>query len=260
MKNKDLTKLMLSSGREHKCSECKIPPFYNQKPITLQVDHIDGVNTNNNMENLRFLCPNCHSQTATWCGKNRNKTNRQTNNRIRFGHMSAEELQNLWKGKSVKQFCAEEKIGYIGFILYLRTRNIYVGNFRKHNLTDEQKEYIVSQLCAGISRRSLSKELNIPTWTLNRLYYAEKLHEKVVKTCKENNEEYTIASRKPKINWPPVEFLLEKLSRQSYKSVARELGVADNTIRKHLKRCGYDPQTLKKTTGVGEIRTHDGEN
>ncbi|MFN9953822.1 MAG: HNH endonuclease, partial [bacterium] len=57
MKNKDLTKLMLSSGREHKCSECKIPPFYNQKPITLQVDHIDGVNTNNNMENLRFLCP-----------------------------------------------------------------------------------------------------------------------------------------------------------------------------------------------------------
>ena len=37
----------------------------NGKKITLQLDHIDGDNNNNKLENLRFLCPNCHSQTET---------------------------------------------------------------------------------------------------------------------------------------------------------------------------------------------------
>ena len=55
----------LVENREYKCSSCGITE-YNNKPITLQVDHIDGDRTNNEFENLRFLCPNCHSQTKTW--------------------------------------------------------------------------------------------------------------------------------------------------------------------------------------------------
>jgi 5-methylcytosine-specific restriction endonuclease McrA len=39
---------------------------HNGKPITLQIDHIDGDRENNTFENLRFICPNCHSQTETW--------------------------------------------------------------------------------------------------------------------------------------------------------------------------------------------------
>lgn len=38
--------------------------------LTLQLDHIDGDNTNNELDNLRYLCPNCHSQTETFCNKN----------------------------------------------------------------------------------------------------------------------------------------------------------------------------------------------
>jgi Zn finger protein HypA/HybF involved in hydrogenase expression len=53
-----------------KCSACGIEKEWNGKPLTLQVDHIDGDRFNNVISNLRFLCPNCHSQTITYsrCG------------------------------------------------------------------------------------------------------------------------------------------------------------------------------------------------
>jgi len=51
------------------CSECGISTQYNNKPIRLTVDHINGVNDDNRLTNLRWLCPNCHSQTETYCGK-----------------------------------------------------------------------------------------------------------------------------------------------------------------------------------------------
>ena len=41
------------------------------KKIVLQLDHINGINTDNTIKNLRFLCPNCHSQTPTFGNKNR---------------------------------------------------------------------------------------------------------------------------------------------------------------------------------------------
>lgn len=43
------------------------------KPINIQLDHIDGNSHNHLLENLRMVCPNCHSQTETYCGKNRDK-------------------------------------------------------------------------------------------------------------------------------------------------------------------------------------------
>jgi hypothetical protein len=48
-------------------------------PIPIELDHIDGDNQNNNLENLRILCPNCHAQTSTYCGKNKNKAPNITN-------------------------------------------------------------------------------------------------------------------------------------------------------------------------------------
>ena len=52
---------------EHKCQECGITDEWNGKQIILQLDHINGINDDNRIENLRFLCPNCHSQTHTYC-------------------------------------------------------------------------------------------------------------------------------------------------------------------------------------------------
>lgn len=62
---------MLEFGREYKCAQCGISSWQS-KPITLEVDHIDGIRNHNYPENLRFLCPNCHSQTINWRGRNIN--------------------------------------------------------------------------------------------------------------------------------------------------------------------------------------------
>lgn len=56
---------------EYKCAVCGISDWLG-KDLTLQLDHINGINTDHRLENIRFLCPNCHSQTDTYCGRNVN--------------------------------------------------------------------------------------------------------------------------------------------------------------------------------------------
>lgn len=57
---------------EYKCSECSINEWRGVK-VCLQLDHINGIRNDNRLENLRLLCPNCHSLTETYTGKNKNK-------------------------------------------------------------------------------------------------------------------------------------------------------------------------------------------
>ncbi|MET8296011.1 HNH endonuclease [Streptomyces sp. NPDC005180] len=61
-------------GVAYACADCGNPGEWRGRPITLQIDHIDGDWLNNRRENLRYLCPNCHALTDTWCRKRRQKT------------------------------------------------------------------------------------------------------------------------------------------------------------------------------------------
>jgi 5-methylcytosine-specific restriction endonuclease McrA len=63
---KYLRRGLVNAGVAHKCSICGLDPEWNGQALTLQVDHVDGDWYNNVLDNLRFLCPNCHSQTETW--------------------------------------------------------------------------------------------------------------------------------------------------------------------------------------------------
>ena len=65
-----IRRALLEMGREHRCTECGLGPQWAGKPLVLHVDHIDGRHQNYRSENLRFLCPNCHSQTVNFGTRN----------------------------------------------------------------------------------------------------------------------------------------------------------------------------------------------
>lgn len=58
----------------YSCSKCKMEDVWCGEKIVLVLDHINGINNDNRLENLRFLCPNCNSQTDTFTGRNNKKT------------------------------------------------------------------------------------------------------------------------------------------------------------------------------------------
>jgi hypothetical protein len=71
VKGQTLKYLLLEAGlKENICEVCGQSAIWNDLPLTLELDHIDGNRMNNSLDNLRIICLNCHSQTDTFRWKN----------------------------------------------------------------------------------------------------------------------------------------------------------------------------------------------
>lgn len=137
------TRLIVDGWLKNQCAICNSPPTWEGRPLTLRLDHINGIRNDNRVVNLRLLCPNCDSQTDTFCGRN---------------------------AKHPKKYCSGCK----------------------------------KQICAE------------STWCVK--CFPKFGH------C-----------QKTRINWPPTKELHQRIDASSISSVARELGVSDNAIRKRIK-------------------------
>jgi Zn finger protein HypA/HybF involved in hydrogenase expression len=66
-------RLIVEGLKEHRCECCGLDEWLGEL-IPLELDHIDGDHSNNTIENLKILCPNCHAKTPTYRGKNKKKS------------------------------------------------------------------------------------------------------------------------------------------------------------------------------------------
>lgn len=104
-----LKKRLLKEGLlKNICYVCNLQPTWNNLPLILHLDHINGIGDDNRQDNLRLLCPNCHSQTETYTGRSNRKYNKKGN--IKEGLIYRYYCKNCNKGllcKSDNTLCKD---------------------------------------------------------------------------------------------------------------------------------------------------------
>lgn len=155
-------KLISLKLKEEKCECCGIFEW-NGKKAPLELHHINGIRTDNRLENLQLLCRNCHAQTSNFCGKNmKNKTIKKAicrhcgkefdyNGKV----FCSNECKTIYKEKKFNHPSKEELISkYVEFGSLVKIANIYNVSdktiskwFKKYNLpykSKELREYIIN--------------------------------------------------------------------------------------------------------------------
>jgi hypothetical protein len=255
-------KLIEQKILEEKCSNCGLGNIWQGSPISLQLEHIDGDHYNNNIENLTILCPNCHSQTNTWCGRNVHKCI-DCNKNIRKNATRCQDCYIKIKSPEMgDKLCPDcNKIIHKDSIRCNKCTQNFRNKFRNKPTLNQLIEDQINMSFVEIGQKYKVKDYTIKKWIKNYKKQEaepepEPEHEpeqKVNKTCLDCNVQISKKSIRcqscaAKNNNIPNRKVLDRPSLQQLNMDIKELKtmvavgakykVSDNSIRKWIK--GYN--------------------
>lgn len=206
---------------DYKCAICGNIGEWNGVSLTLQIDHINGIRNDNRKENLRWLCPNCHSQTDTYCGKN--KTNKETVN-----FTEEEAIEALKSTVNVNQ--ATKFIGCSqGGANWIRINNIK----NKYNIIQLDNKKFKEDEYPKITQTKSSK-----------ITYCKKcgrpLSVKDAEYCQTCIHEF-----QRKCEWPSRDELKKLIRSTPFLQIGKKYNVSDNAVRKWCLNYGLPSKKME---------------
>lgn len=187
---------------EYRCTACGNDGEWRGRRLVLRLDHINGARNDNRISNLRFLCPNCDSQTDTFCGKNRERVVRPCAD----------------CGKHLKSDGA------------LRCVKCHWDAVRSGVNAVEWPaiETLLSDVCRT-SYKEVSVILGRDTSAV-RKYLLDR-----VSPIPRNRMRDARSERSRKCDWPELSDLIEEVGRTSYVAVGKRLGVSNSAVHSHIR-------------------------
>ena len=237
--SKLLERLIEEGYKEMKCECCGIIEWMG-KPISFHLHHKDGDHNNNDIENLEILCPNCHSQTDNFAGKNVQK---------KKIHKKQKKKEKSNKEPAKRGISEDGQRFYNGRGNYKVLCPICNNNFMKKEAKMCRQCYDKERLKPKVSKEELIKIMETNSYcsaaellgvdreTISRWhkYYTEKERE---------NGDMIIGSDKA----PSRDVLKTKIRTMSFVQIGKEYGVTDNSVRRWC-------DTYKLPRLVSEIRS-----
>lgn len=180
----------------YKC-KCGNEGCWQGQKMALQLDHINGNRTDNRLENLEFLCPNCHAITPTYGSKNK-KSNKRS-----------KEIKTLDKQARVKKY----------------KKNISIETL------EENKEEILNNIGQYKTLLEIIKEYGLDDKDSN--YQGLK---NLLEKNKTPEVEKFLSMLGKKVVYPPLKKLRQEVEEKGYEAVGRDLGCSGNAVKKYLNK------------------------
>lgn len=223
-------RLLRGGYLKDECSKCGLGPEWCGEKLSLQIDHINGVRNDHRLENLRILCPNCHTQTHTYAGKS---------NKVKILEKCSVCLGGLTK-YSKTGICGKCNLNIINNspskIRKVKDRPS-IETLRK--LLEEHSFLEVGRMY-GVSDNAVRKWFrlageNPPTRKPKKVYTCSLCPKEIRKSIKSgkchNCMKNDLRINRRKYVRPPYEELIEKKKKMNYTKVGRLYGVSGYMIK-----------------------------
>lgn len=210
-----LERLIEEGYKERKCERCGIVDWMGQK-ITFHLHHRDGDHDNNKLENLESLCPNCHSQTNNFAGRNVPKKEEKTSDKKTISYGITKDGLKFYDGQKYKILCP-----------------VCQKNFMNKEAKMCRQCYDKEQIKPKVSKEELFKIMETNTYTSAADLLGvdrgtvSRWHKYYTNEERENGN-MLIGSDKA----PTRDVLKTKIRTMSFVQVGKEYNVTDNSVRK----------------------------